>query len=89
MKHTFLSSTDNVLRRRKELARHVGREFRNIRLSKNLTQSEVARRTFLHPSTINYIEGGRNLPSLSSLLDLCWFYKVSPNHILKGVVKFA
>lgn len=52
----------------------TGRMLRQARTRGGWTQRQVAKRTGLAPSSIQYIEQGRQIPALDTLLTLAEFY---------------
>lgn len=61
------------------IARQVGSYLKNIRLQKNLTQEQIAKKSGLYRSTVSEIENGRPASFLSFVqllrtLDLLYFF---------------
>lgn len=64
------------------LAVYVGGQVRQRRLSRNLAQTELARRVGVHRVTIAALEAGRQLVSLPTLIRLAEALKVNPAYLL-------
>lgn len=60
------------------------RNLRNARLSRNLTQSHVAKQLGISVSTYTKYETGTNEPDLNMLVRLSDFYHVSVDFLLRG-----
>lgn len=60
----------------------LGQRIKNLRLELNLTQTELANRLFLDKSTIAKYETNVIEPSLSELIQLANFFKVSTDYLL-------
>jgi len=58
-----------------------GAKVRQVRLSKNLTQEQLAEKAKLHPTYIGRIERGKQNPSLTNIYKLYTTLKVSINQI--------
>ncbi len=61
---------------------HLGIRFKQLRLTKGLTQAEVAKRSGIHRPNIARVEAGRHTPSLDTLRRLAEAIGVSPSDIL-------
>ena len=58
------------------------RNLRALRLYKDWTQAEVAKKIHIHRSTYSYYETGKAEPSLQTLVDLALLYGVSADYLL-------
>lgn len=70
----------------KKIKARFGRNLRELRLQKNLTQEQLADEIKMQPQSIGQIEIGRAFISSEKLADLCNFFKLDPsiffnNHI--------
>lgn len=50
---------------------NIGKRVRNIRLSKEMTASQLANKAFISQSYLSDIESGRTAPSLDKLFTIC------------------
>ena len=63
-----------------------GNVLRKYRLENNMTQEEVSELTGLAPRYISQLERGLTLGSIDTLIKLCNAYKITPNHLLGGLL---
>ncbi|SDY25239.1 Transcriptional regulator, contains XRE-family HTH domain [Evansella caseinilytica] len=56
----------------------IGTRIRNIRLSKQMKLTEVARKANISQSYLSDIEKGRTIPSIEKLLAICSVLHISP-----------
>ena len=66
----------------------IGKKFKKARLSKKYTQEYVSESIDISIDLLRNIENGRNIGSIPTLLNLCNFLKVSPNHIFSDLLTF-
>lgn len=59
-----------------------GLALRRIRLSKGLSQEDLAHRAGMHPTYISRLEGGRCNPSLAVMVDLGQALSTHPSEFL-------
>jgi transcriptional regulator with XRE-family HTH domain len=57
-------------------------KLRELRLSQNLSQSDVAKKLKLSPSIVSGYETGERTPSTENLLALSYLYKCSTDYLL-------
>lgn len=62
----------------------IGNFLKELRLSKNLTQEELAEKFFVSSRSISRWETGVNLPDISLLIELADFYEVDVREIIEG-----
>ncbi len=67
----------------KEDAKKLGENIKNIRLDKEITQTELAETIGVDKSFISNIENGKTNPTLSTITSLAKALKVSPDELLK------
>ena len=60
----------------------LGYKIRKLRISKNLTQSAVARRLGITRASVNAWEMGISLPSTKYVAELSKFFSVSSDYLL-------
>ncbi|MFC1765161.1 helix-turn-helix domain-containing protein [Planctomycetota bacterium] len=63
--------------------------LKKIRQSKSLSQSDMAKRTGLHPAAISHFETGERKPSLDNLIRLADALSVSTDFLLERDVARA
>lgn len=56
---------------------NIGKRIRNLRISKNLSVTELANKSFISQSYLSDIETGRTAPSLDKLNIICESLEVS------------
>lgn len=69
-----------------QLAHQVGRVVKRARLSRHLTQYELAHRSGIDPTTPNLIESGQRGISLKMLLHLAQALEISPTQFLSEIL---
>ncbi len=67
----------------KEESKRLGENLREIRVSKNITQSELAEKLGADKSFVSNIENGKTNPTLSTITSLAKALGVSANELLK------
>lgn len=50
---------------------NIGKRIKNIRMSKEITASQLAKNAFISQSYLSDIESGRTAPSLDKLFTIC------------------
>lgn len=60
-----------------EMKKNIGTRIKNIRSSKDLTATNLAKLSFISQSYLSDIETGRTLPSLDTLVDICNALEIS------------
>ena len=60
----------------------VGKTIKNLRLEKNMTQTELATLLFTSQDTISLWERNKSLPDIKSLIKLSTIFNVSTDYIL-------
>ena len=60
----------------------IGKTIKNLRLEKNMTQTELATLLFTSQDTISLWERNKSLPDLKSLIKLSTIFNVSTDYIL-------
>ena len=66
-----------------EESKKLGANLRAIRVSKNITQSELANTLNLDKSFVSNIENGKTNPTLSTISSLAKALGISTNELLK------
>ena len=69
---------------KKDINIKYGKILRIYRKKNNLTLEKVSEISGLAPRYISQIERGESIGSISTLLNLCNAYKITPNDILLG-----
>ncbi len=59
-----------------------GEKIKELRLSKNLTQKQLAEKIGQAQSTIFYWEQDKQEPTISALKKLCEFFEVSADYLI-------
>ena len=67
----------------KDDAKKLGENLKKIRMTKNITQTELAETLGVDKSFISNIENGKANPTLSTITGLARVLKVSTNELLK------
>ncbi|MFA5736894.1 MAG: helix-turn-helix transcriptional regulator [Candidatus Paceibacterota bacterium] len=67
----------------KDDAKKLGENLKNIRTSKNITQTEFAEKLGVDKSFVSNIENGKTNPTLSTITNLAQTLGVSTNELLK------
>lgn len=67
----------------KDDAKKLGENLKKIRMTKNITQTELAETLGVDKSFISNIENGKANPTLSTIASLAKVLKVSTNELLK------
>lgn len=67
----------------KEDSKRLGENLKEIRMSKNITQSELAEKLSADKSFVSNIENGKTNPTLSTITSLAKALGVSTNELLK------
>jgi len=62
----------------------IGKYLKELRISKNLTQEELADKFYVSNRTISRWETGTNLPDIALLIELADFYKCDIREIIEG-----
>ncbi len=70
-----------------EIKEVLGKNIRNERLRNNLSQEELAEKVSLSVQFIRDIEAGRNLGSITTLLNLCSVLNTTPNRIFRDLLE--
>ena len=65
---------------------YIGKRIHEIRCQQELSQAELAEKSFLSTEYICQIETGRRNPSLSALLRISTASNVSPNSLLYDIL---
>ncbi len=66
----------------------IGSKIKQVRLSKKYTQDYVSENINISIDLLRNIENGRNIGSLTTLLNLCNFLEISPNYLFKELLTF-
>lgn len=77
----MLITSDDVLKT-------IGNKIKQARLSNKYTQDYVAEKVDISTDLLRNIENGRNIGSIPTLLNLCNFLKISPNHLFSELLTF-
>lgn len=67
----------------KEDSKRLGENLKEIRIGKNITQSELAEKLGADKSFVSNIEKGKTNPTLSTITSLAKALAVSTNELLK------
>ena len=65
--------------------RDIGKNIRDIRLAKNLTQDQLAERLFVTRQTVSNYENGRSRPDIDTVLRIAQVQETDVNSILYGL----
>lgn len=64
------------------MIKDLSKKLKELRLSQNLSQSDVAKRLHISPSIVSGYETGERTPSTENLLALAYLYKCSTDYLL-------
>lgn len=67
-------------------AKEIGQRIRKLRLSKGLTQQELADAVYMTLSAIGKIEMGIRVPSVDTLIIMAEYFDVTTDYILLGKI---
>ncbi len=67
----------------KDDAKKLGNNLKEIRIRKNITQTELAKTLGVDKSFLSNIENGKTNPTLSTISSLAQALEVSTNELLK------
>ena len=67
----------------KEDSKKLGENLKKIRISKEITQIEIAKKLGVNRSFVSNIENGKNNPTLSTITSLARALGVSADELLK------
>lgn len=70
---------------RNELAVHIGKTLRWLRVRREISQEELARRTSLHRTEVGMIERGQREPRLGTIVKLAGALEVPPESLFEGM----
>ncbi|OHC73865.1 MAG: hypothetical protein A3H92_09770 [Rhodospirillales bacterium RIFCSPLOWO2_02_FULL_58_16] len=68
-----------------DISRQFGRILREVRVSKGLTQEELAFRADMSVPYLSDIERGRSSPSLALIVDLALALRIHPAELVQGL----
>ena len=66
----------------------IGNKIKQARIQKKYTQDYVSENINVSTDLLRNIENGRNIGSLSTLLNLCNFLEISPNYLFAELLTF-
>ena len=66
--------------------RDIGNRIRVIRISRNMTQEQLAEKAGISTTHVSVIERGVKTPQLDTFIDICNALEVSPDIILEDFV---
>lgn len=64
------------------MIKDLSNKLKELRMSQNLTQSDVAKKLKISPSIVSGYETGERTPSVENLLALSYLYKCSTDYLL-------
>ena len=71
-----------------DILKVLGKNIKKVRKEKGYTQDYVAEQINVSTDLLRSIENGRNIGSLSTLLNLCNFLEISPNYLFAELLTF-
>ena len=77
----MLISNDDILK-------VLGKKLKQTRKDLNYTQEFVSENVNISIDLLRNLENGRNVGSVSTILNLCNFLKISPNTLFDGLLTF-
>lgn len=72
-----------IFNHKKEFNKEIGLKIKEIRISKNISTSDLAMRTMMTPTYIIQIENGIYGLTLNKFIIICNALEVNPNNILE------
>ena len=78
----MLISNDDILK-------VLGKKLKQTRKDLNYTQEFVSENVNISIDLLRNLENGRNVGSVSTILNLCNFLKISPNTLFDGLLTFT
>ena len=66
----------------------LGKNIKKVRKEKGYTQDYVAEQLNISTDLLRSIENGRNIGSITTLLNICNFLQVSPNTLFSELLNF-
>lgn len=71
-----------------DILKVLGKNIKKIRKEKGYTQDYVAEQINVSTDLLRSIENGRNIGSITTLLNICNFLQVSPNTLFAELLDF-
>ena len=71
-----------------DILKVLGKNIKKVRKEKGYTQDYVAEQINVSTDLLRSIENGRNIGSLSTVLNLCNFLEISPNYLFAELLTF-
>ncbi len=71
-----------------DVLKTIGNKIKEARLSNKYTQDYVSENIEISTDLLRNIENGRNIGSIPTILNICNFLKISPNHIFSELLTF-
>ena len=62
--------------------KNFNESLKEVRIEKNISQSQLAKDTGLSQSAISFWESGERLPSIQAIIILAKYYNVSSDYLL-------
>lgn len=71
-----------------DILKVLGKNIKKVRKEKGYTQDYVAEQINVSTDLLRSIENGRNIGSITTLLNICNFLQVSPNTLFSELLNF-
>ena len=71
-----------------DILKVLGKNIKKVRKDKGYTQDYVAEQINVSTDLLRSIENGRNIGSITTLLNICNFLQVSPNTLFAELLNF-
>ena len=71
-----------------DISKVLGKNIKRVRKDKGYTQDYVAEQINVSTDLLRSIENGRNIGSITTLLNICNFLQVSPNTLFAELLNF-
>lgn len=99
VKNSQLSKTDKELhdieeKRKKEMAKYIGKNINKYRTDMKLTREQLAEKSYITASHLYQLEIGNSVPSIITIIDICnalniTIAQITDNLLYNNVNKFT
>ncbi len=69
-----------------EIENHIGKQIKLLRLSRKISQKELAKRMGITYQQVQKYENGLNKISVSRLWQVCDIFDISPNYLFENIL---
>jgi transcriptional regulator with XRE-family HTH domain len=72
-----------------EIENHIGKQIKMLRLSRKISQKELAKQMGITYQQVQKYENGLNKISVSRLWQVCNIFEISPNYLFENILSEA